>query len=87
MQHVEIGSSSVQVRPHLIAVPAYAALVWLVQLHLKHTKSVVRHLACRLYVDEPGTLIASSCGYTSGDPVISVLSSIEPNGPDFTCEG
>ena len=37
--------------------------------------------------DEQGTLTASSCGNTTGDPVIQVLSSPNPAGGPWRCEG
>lgn len=35
----------------------------------------------------PGTLTASGCGTTSGDAVVSVLSSGRAGGGPFTCLG
>lgn len=37
--------------------------------------------------DEQGTLTASSCGNTTGDPVIQLLSSPNPAGGPWRCEG
>ncbi len=44
-------------------------------------------LLCRWFSGaQVGYVIASSCNVTTGDPVISVLSSTKPAGP-FTCVG
>ena len=35
----------------------------------------------------PGVLTATSCNYTSGDPVIAILSSPNPVGGPYSCVG
>jgi hypothetical protein len=44
---------------------------------------------CRWYSGDatPGLLMASSCGTTVGDPVISVVSSRNATGGPYTCIG
>lgn len=41
----------------------------------------------RLYAAQAGTLTASGCGLTTGDPVVSILSSTARTGGTFACEG
>ena len=35
----------------------------------------------------PGTLTATSCGYTTGDPLVTVFTSANPTGGPFKCLG
>ncbi|KAL4437460.1 hypothetical protein ABPG75_004599 [Micractinium tetrahymenae] len=41
----------------------------------------------RLYAAQAGTLTASGCGLTFGDPVVSIVSSTARTGGTFACEG